>query len=254
VLGRLPRFALETVIYGGFILMLIIMVLTKSEALQDALPTFGLIGMAGMKLFPALQAIYNNLASIRYSGEALTNLHTSVVQLTNVVRDDAAGRPVRLNNALELRDVTFRYPGTDTLTLDRMTLKIPAHTTCGIVGGTGAGKTTVIDLILGLLRPLGGDIVVDGAVLADADVRSWQKGIGYVPQAIYLSDASIAENIAFGVSPENIDHAAVERAARIANLHDFVMSDLPQGYDTTVGERGVRRAASAHRHRPRAVL
>ena len=119
-------------------------------------------------------------------------------------------------------------------------MTIPARTTVGLVGGTGAGKTTVVDLVLGLLEPTKGTIRVDGVPVTAANRRAWQRTIGYVPQAIFLTDESVAANIAFGLPPEAIDRAAVERAARIAELHDFVTAELPQGYDTPVGERGVR--------------
>ena len=119
-------------------------------------------------------------------------------------------------------------------------MTIPARTTVGLVGGTGAGKTTVVDLILGLLEPQKGAIRVDGVPITAANRRAWQRTIGYVPQPIFLTDESVAANIAFGLPPEAIDRAAVERAARIAELHDFIMDELPQGYDTPVGERGVR--------------
>ena len=119
-------------------------------------------------------------------------------------------------------------------------LSIPARTTVGIVGGTGAGKTTAVDLILGLLDRAGGPLEVDGVPITARNLRAWQNNIGYVPQAIFLTDDTVAANIAFGIPPEQIDQAAVERAARIAELHDFVTEELPQGYDTLVGERGVR--------------
>jgi ABC-type multidrug transport system fused ATPase/permease subunit len=108
------------------------------------------------------------------------------------------------------------------------------------VGFTGSGKTTAIDLILGLLEPDSGDFKVDGKVINSFNKRQWQKSIGYVPQQIYLSDATVAANIAFGLKPEEIDMQAIERAATIAKLHDFVINELPMGYQTTVGERGVR--------------
>jgi ATP-binding cassette, subfamily B, bacterial PglK len=110
----------------------------------------------------------------------------------------------------------------------------------GIVGGTGAGKTTLVDLILGLLTPDDGVIRVDGTAVTAENLRAWQKTLGYVPQSIFLTDDTVAANIAFGVAKDQIDMAAVERAARIAALHDFVLSDLPEGYATFVGERGVR--------------
>ena len=110
----------------------------------------------------------------------------------------------------------------------------------GIVGGTGAGKTTAVDIILALLMAETGELRVDGVPVTSANRRAWQRSIGYVPQQIFLTDESVRGNIAFGVPAEEIDHAAVERAARIAELHDFVLENLPEGYDTMVGERGVR--------------
>ncbi len=240
VIARLPRFALEAVVYGGFILMVLIMVIRQDGAIQDALPTFGLLGMAAMKLLPALQMIYANLTSIRYSSAALEKLHHAVTALADPVPQDLTAPPLRLTRQLDLRDLRFRYPGAEVGGLNGLSLSIPARATVGIVGGTGAGKTTLIDLILGLLRPDSGEVVVDGQVVSADRVRSWQQSLGYVPQAIFLSDESVAGNIAFGVAPALIDRAAVERAARIANLHDFVMQELPQFYDTLVGERGVR--------------
>jgi len=110
----------------------------------------------------------------------------------------------------------------------------------GFVGATGSGKTTTVDVILGLLEPQEGELNIDGEPITAANRRQWQRAIGYVPQHIYLSDDSVAANIAFGVNAKDIDQQAVERAAKIANLHEFVVGDLPQGYATTVGERGVR--------------
>lgn len=119
-------------------------------------------------------------------------------------------------------------------------MTIPAKSVVGLVGGSGCGKTTTVDLILGLLTPQHGMLTVDGVSITSHNRRSWQRAIGYVPQQIYLSDDTVAANIAFGVDPRSIDQQAVERAAHIANLHEFVVNSLPQQYRTTVGERGVR--------------
>jgi ABC-type multidrug transport system fused ATPase/permease subunit len=108
------------------------------------------------------------------------------------------------------------------------------------VGPTGSGKTTIVDLIMGLLEPQAGIIRVDGVPIKDGSLRKWQRSIGYVPQQIFLSDDTVAANIALGVAPADIDIIAVQRAAKIANLHDFVISKMPNGYASTVGERGVR--------------
>jgi ABC-type multidrug transport system fused ATPase/permease subunit len=145
-----------------------------------------------------------------------------------------------LAERLELEGVTFTYPGAHRPALRAVTLTIAANTTVGFVGQTGSGKTTLIDVILGLLRPEAGEIRVNGLPLTDANLRAWQNNLGYVPQHIYLSDASVARNVAFGIPDAEIDHAAVERAARIAHIHDFVVHELPEGYATVVGERGVR--------------
>ena len=119
-------------------------------------------------------------------------------------------------------------------------LVIPRCSTVAFVGPTGCGKTTTVDTILGLLQPSRGAVEVDGVPIGPANVRGWQRNIGYVPQDIYLLDATVAANIAFGIPEEAIDHAAVERAAKIARLHDFVLTELKEGYFSTVGERGVR--------------
>ncbi|PIE28369.1 hypothetical protein CSA57_14070 [candidate division KSB3 bacterium] len=121
-----------------------------------------------------------------------------------------------------------------------LSLCIRANTSIGIVGTTGCGKTTLIDIVLALLVPQEDILTVDGEEIHDVNRQRWQSNIGYVPQHIFLSDASIAQNIAFGVPHENIDQEAVERAARIANLHDFITGELLDGYNTIVGERGIR--------------
>ena len=136
--------------------------------------------------------------------------------------------------------MTFAYQDTEEPVLRDVTLSIEANTTVGIVGPTGSGKTTLVDIILGLLHPQAGEIRVDGTVLTDANIRAWQNGLGYVPQHIYLTDDTIANNIAFGIPDAEIDQAAVERAAKIANIHDFITTKLPDGYGSSVGERGVR--------------
>ena len=124
--------------------------------------------------------------------------------------------------------------------MDAVNIHIAAKTTVGFVGSSGAGKSTLIDVMLGLLEPSGGLIEIDGARLDQTRIRAWQAGLGYVPQHIFLADQSVAANIALGLTPEKIDMASVERAARLANLHEFVTKELADGYDTIIGERGVR--------------
>ena len=147
---------------------------------------------------------------------------------------------IPLTRQLELQGVRYSYPNTERSALRGLDMTIEANSTIGIVGGTGAGKTTVVDVMLGLLDPAAGTMTVDGQLITPDTRRAWQKTLGYVPQTIFLSDGTLAENIAFGLAPDQIDMEAVERAARIAALHDFIMTELPDGYATTVGERGVR--------------
>jgi len=240
VMGRLPRFALEAVLYGGFVGMVLVMILVNGDQMSDLLPLFGLIGMAGTKLFPALQQLFQQLSQIRFSEASLKRLSASVAAVSAAPVAESTAAPLRLTQEIALQDVSFSYPGAERPTFEGFSVRLPAKSTIGIVGGTGAGKTTVIDLILGLLRPDTGEVLIDGAPLTPDRIRAWQKSLGYVPQQIFLSDDSVAANIAFGQEAGAIDMAAVERAARTANLHQFVMDELPQGYATPVGERGVR--------------
>jgi ABC-type multidrug transport system fused ATPase/permease subunit len=136
--------------------------------------------------------------------------------------------------------VRFSYSGTQNPVLDGISLVIPCYSSVGIVGATGTGKTTLVDLILGLLIPTSGQLRVDGVVITGENLLRWRHNVGYVPQNIFLADDTITNNIAFGVPEQEIDHAAVVRAARIANLQEFIEGELPRGYETFVGERGVR--------------
>ena len=209
-----------------------------------AIPTLGTFAFAAMRLLPALQGIYQGLSSIRGGTAVLDKVfdeHSETFAIVDAVQHRKADSPaLALTRDLELRGVEYAYEGGTKAAVHDLDMRIAARTTIGIVGGTGAGKTTLVDLILGLLSPQKGAILVDGVPIDPQNVRAWQKTLGYVPQQIYLSDDTVACNIAFGVPPAQIDMAAVERAARIAALHDFVTSDLPKGYDTLVGERGVR--------------
>jgi ABC-type multidrug transport system fused ATPase/permease subunit len=145
-----------------------------------------------------------------------------------------------LQRDLVLDQVAYRYPAAEAQGLEGISLTIRAGEKIGIVGSSGAGKTTLADLVLGLLGPTAGQMLVDGVVITEDNVRAWQRSVGYVPQDIFLTDSSIAENIALGSAPEEIDHARVRRAAEIARLDRFIREELPRGYDSMVGERGVR--------------
>ena len=145
-----------------------------------------------------------------------------------------------LNKDITLRNIHFSYPNTSRKALKDINVIIPAKTTVGFMGTTGSGKTTMIDTILGLLEPQEGTLEVDGNLITKKNLRSWQYSIGYVPQHIYLADDTISANIAFGIDLENVDQKKVEKAAILANLHSFIIQDLPNKYQTKVGERGIK--------------
>jgi ABC-type multidrug transport system fused ATPase/permease subunit len=144
------------------------------------------------------------------------------------------------NETIKLKNIVYNYPNTTTPALKNITFTIPIKNTLGVVGFTGSGKTTLVDIVHGLLEAQQGTLEVDGQVITKHNLRAWQRNIGYVPQQVYLIDDSVAANIAFGIKPEDIDYQAVERAAKIANLHNLIMNDLPNQYQTIVGEAGIR--------------
>ena len=239
VIAQLPRFALEAVAFGGM-LVLVLYLMVERGSFATALPIVALYAFSGYRLMPVLQQIYVAFTQLRFAGPALDALHQDLMSLQASGGYHDQVNPLSLTQAISLSHVSYRYPNAKKPALNGIDLSIPVRSTVGFVGATGSGKTTTVDLILGLLEPHEGMLKVDGKPITAANRRNWQRVIGYVPQHIYLADESVGANIAFGVSPQDIDQQAMERAAKIANLHNFVINELPQGYATTVGERGVR--------------
>ena len=242
-IGEMPRNFLEAIAFGGMVLLILTLLVMGDGSLAGIVPSLGVFAFAGLRMFPSAQHIYHSLSYLRYTGPALDVVHRDTVETGANRPPKPHGPPVppvHVAREIELADIHYAYPQADRAVLRGLSLSIPARTTVGIVGGTGAGKTTAVDVMLGLLTPQKGALKVDGVATGAENLRAWQNTIGYVPQQIFLVDDSVAANIAFGILPDEIDHAAVERAARVANLHDFVMSELPEGYQTFVGERGVR--------------
>ena len=238
-LSQSPLYIVEAVGYAGLILISLTLLLRSSGDLAQVLPALGLYGFAAYRLLPAVQIMYRGFARLRFSTAILDNIHHDL----GLAEVDAtpSGDSIRPQTEIRLKGIHYAYPtAPDQPVLDAFDLVIPANTSVGIAGRSGAGKSTVMDLLLGLLQPQAGTLSVDGVAITAGNVAQWQRAIGYVPQHIYLADASVAVNIAFGLPREQIDMQAVERAARAAQIHDFVMSDLPQGYQTRVGDRGIR--------------
>jgi ABC-type bacteriocin/lantibiotic exporter with double-glycine peptidase domain len=239
LISQLPRFLLEAAAFGG-LLLVVLYLMAEGESLATTLPVISLYAFAGYRLMPALQQIYGALTQLRFVGTALDALYRDFSDVQKTDFNVKQSTSLTFNKAIQLQQVNYCYPKASNPTLKGIDLNIPIHSTIGFMGSTGSGKTTLVDVILGLLEPQEGCLSVDGQTITAANRRSWQSLIGYVPQHINLVDGSIAANIALGVPAENIDHEAVMKAAKIANLHDFVVRDLSQTYATGVGERGVR--------------
>jgi ABC-type multidrug transport system fused ATPase/permease subunit len=237
----IPKFALETIAFGGLLLIVLYLLYTR-RGLSLVLPLIGLYTFAGYRLLPALQAIFWGAAQVRFNGAALDVLRDVSSAPYNSVRevDLNGGTALPFNSVLELKGVTFYYPGTDAPVIEDLNLSIRSGSSVAFVGRTGSGKTTIADLILGLLSPSAGCIRADDVEITDENRSQWQRNLGYVPQEIYLTDDTVARNIALGIPDERIDIVAVQRAAQVAKIHDFIVNELPEGYQAKVGERGIR--------------
>lgn len=238
-ISLLPRFILEAIAFGGILLIMLYM-MTKSGNFNSALPIISLYVFAGYRLMPALQQIYSSFTSLTFISPSLNKLNEDLKKLKindNVKYDNSV---LKFKKNITLKNVYYNYPNTSRAALKNINICISAKSKVGIIGATGSGKTTTIDVILGLLEPYKGTLNVDGKIITKQNVRSWQRLIGYVPQSIYLSDDTIAANIAFGVNSKYINKNRIEEVSRIANFHKFILEELPNQYETKIGERGVR--------------
>ena len=238
IIGDLPRYIVEALVFGAM-LTLILYFLSKNKSFINILPGITFIAFAGYRLVPAFQNIYISITQLRFVEPAIDTLYRDIKSLhpsTNYNSKDN----LNFNVSIALDQIHYSYPNSSKTILKNIKLEIPVRSKVGIVGTTGCGKTTMVDIILGLLEPHKGELKVDNKIIDNLNRRSWQSNIGYVPQNIFLADDTIAANIAFGVSKKEIDQKNIERVAKIACLHEFVTNDLPEKYNTTIGERGVR--------------
>jgi len=239
VVAQLPRYGLEAVAFGGM-LSTVLFLMVRDEDFSSIIPILSVYAFAGYRLMPALQQIYSSISQLRFSKPSLDALHSDLKNVCVADSDQVEKKEVIFEKSIDLINVDFAYPNSKNLTLANLNIAIPAKSVIGFIGPTGSGKTTTGDLILGLLNPAKGTLNVDNQKIGFANKGQWQKQVGYVPQQVYLSDQSIIKNIAFGIKDSEIDIFEVERVSKIANIHDFIVRSLPLGYETQVGERGVR--------------
>lgn len=242
VVSLVPKFIMEAVAFGGIILMALYLLVTIND-LAESLPVLGVFTFSGYKMLPALQQIFASSTKLKFNFPALNVVLQDMPspseprKATSTLTTPAE---VCFSNSISLEHVFYRYPDMHTPVLADISLEIPAGSIVGFVGSTGSGKTTLVDMILGLLPPSSGRILVDNLEICDERVRLWQQNLGYVPQNIYLADDTVAKNIAFGHPEASIDMNKVHNAAKLARIYDFISNELPQGFDTIVGERGIR--------------
>ena len=243
VISKVPKYAFEVIAFGGILLMVLYFI-AKNQDVGRSIPLLSLYAFAGYRLMPALQTIFTGASEIRYTIPALDvlyyDLKNGCFEGEEIPSSYDSLRPLPLKNNIKFNHVSYTYPGQEESVLKNINLEIPAYSTIGLVGFTGSGKTTLIDLMLGLLEPQDGELLVDERPIQGKQVIQWQKNIGYVAQDIFLIDDTVKRNIGFGLLDKEIDDDAIKRAATIADLNDFIMNELPDGYDTIVGERGVR--------------
>lgn len=241
VLGVLPKYFVETIGFGGILLLSMSLMTSDGDPSADALgagmPLLGLYALAGYRMLPAFQAIYYSFSQMRFGAAAIDAVYDDLKQDTPLP-ELSRPAPLGMRKLLQIQRIVYRYPNSE-VGLDDISFDIPAGSTVGIVGTTGAGKTTLVDVLLGLLWPREGQLVADGCPITTQNVRAWQASIGYVPQDIFLADATLRENIALGIAPGLIDDERVRECARLAQMDQYV-DELPDRYETAVGERGVR--------------
>jgi ABC-type multidrug transport system fused ATPase/permease subunit len=237
--SALPRYVIEVFAYAGIVAVTLAFVL-KGQG-TAAIPSLALYALAGNRLVPIFQQFFAAAITIKYHARAVESLEADLAIVRNSTRHDLIehDQPLAFKKEIVLENLTFQYPAANRPALNQVSLTIPQNQSIGLVGRTGSGKTTLADVILGLYPPASGTIAVDGVNLVESNERAWRKRVGYVPQNVFLTNASIARNIALGIPEDQIDHAAVVRASQMAQAEEFI-SQLPDKYETVVGERGVK--------------
>ena len=241
-IGQVPRYFIELVAFGAMVSLVLVLIKLHSGNLGEVLPVLAVYALAAFKLLPALQQIYSSVSQIKGNVAAFEAVKGDLEQSfenTKMATRAFAPLPMELTRSVTLNNIKFSYPGKDKPAVNGVDMTIPVNSVVGLVGSSGSGKSTLIDLLLGLLTPQQGNLNIDGVKITAENKRAWQDLLGFVPQSIFLSEGSIAENIAFGLPVHDIDMSQVMKAVNLAHLTELV-EDLPDGVNTKVGERGVQ--------------
>ena len=239
IISILPKYLLEALSFG-FLILFILYNLSLGNNLTEVLPILSMFAFAALRLIPAFQQIFASLNKINFSTKGLDDILYRLNENKNLEISKKTNNSLQIKNKIEINNLNFVYPNSNRMALSKINLSIESGKKIGIVGSTGSGKTTLVDILLGLLKPTNGEIFVDGNEIGKLGLREWQNSIGYVPQNIFLSDKTIAENIAFGLSLEDLDIEQVKKVCKIASLDNFINEELEKNYFTEVGERGIR--------------
>ena len=247
VFANSARYLVEPLAFGGLVLAVLVLAV-KGRDFSDILPNLGVMALAGYRLLPSVQLLYSQLTQVSAMRHAVDEVYDEFVAAETDTSQAPAittevltpAKPLHWDDAITLRHVSFSYPRASRSALDGVSLTIPKNTSLGVIGPTGSGKSTLVDLLLGLYQPTGGEILIDNRLLTSTLVPSWQASIGYVPQDIFLIDDTIARNVAFGLPDNEIDAARLRESCAMAQLLDFIETELVNGFDTYVGERGIR--------------
>lgn len=242
--SNVPRLLIETVCVAALVLYMLILMLSGRDTSQ-MMAILGAFGIAVVRLMPCANRINNQLNNIAYFEPFLMGVSDNLQNETSGEATDMsalkpAEKKLPVKKEIELKEISYHYPGSEVMIFDKASLTIPVGKSIGIVGSSGAGKSTLVDILLGLLKPESGSITADGTDILDKEnYRSWLKNTGYIPQSIFMLDDSILKNVAFGIPEDKIDMDRVWQCLKDARLDDFVRS-LPEGLNTGIGERGVR--------------
>ncbi|MDM1722272.1 ABC transporter ATP-binding protein [Acinetobacter towneri] len=241
-LSQVPRYLMELLAFGALITLVLVLLIANNGTLSQVLPVLAIYALAGFKLLPALQQIYASVTTVRGNTAAFEAIKADL--LASLTLDEQSKADLQSNDfqyikKIKLDNVSFTYPNKMSPALNNINIEIPVNATIGFVGESGSGKSTLIDLLLGLIEPSQGALMLDNKTIGSNNKHAWQQRIGFVPQSIFLSEGSIAENIAFGLNKKDIDIEKVQQAVKYSHLESLVNS-LPQGLNTKVGERGIQ--------------